>query len=47
MDFLKVINTSKKTVIESFDRIANKLFNDYQLQVNRNYYRLIDIEFYY
>jgi len=47
MDFLKVTTTSKKTVIESFDKIANKLFYDYQLQVNHNYYRLIDIEFYY
>jgi hypothetical protein len=47
MDFLKVAVKSKEDVINSFGKIANKLFNNYVLQVNDNYYRLIDIEFYY
>lgn len=47
MDFLKVDTSSKETVISSFDRIAEKLFNNYKLEINGSYYRLIDIEFYY
>ncbi len=47
MDFLDIDTTSKETVKKSFARIAEILFNDYQLQVNDNFYRLIDIEFYY
>jgi len=31
----------------SFDQIANDLFNDYIIQVNNNFYRLLEIEFYY
>jgi hypothetical protein len=47
MDFLHVDATSKQTVENSFNRIAEKLFSGYLLQVNASYYRLIDIEFYY
>lgn len=47
MDFLNIDTASPETVKESFTKIAEMLFNDYQLQVNDNFYRLIDIEFYY
>ncbi len=47
MDFLNIDTDSPKTVKESFTKIAEILFNDYQLQVNDNFYRLVDIEFYY
>ncbi len=29
-----------------FDQIANDLFNNYIIQVNDNFYRLLEIEFY-
>lgn len=38
---------SKKTINQSIDTIAEKLFKDFKLQVNQSFYRLIDIEFYY
>lgn len=44
---LLVNNESKATVISSFDTIAKSLFCDFQLEVNKHYYRLLDIEFYY
>ncbi len=47
MDFLKIDKGSKGSIIKSFDRIAEILFSNYLLQVNENFYRLIDIEFYY
>lgn len=48
MHFLNIDNTSRKTVEASFNRIAERLFHNYQLVVNeQQYYRLIDIEFYY
>jgi len=31
----------------SFDQIANDLFNNYIIKVNDNFYRLLEIEFYY
>ncbi len=31
----------------SFDQIASDLFNNYIIQVNDNFYRLLEIEFYY
>jgi len=47
MDFLQVNTTSQETVIQSFNNIADKLFNDYKLQINDDFYRLLDIEFYF
>jgi hypothetical protein len=47
MDFLKIIATSKESIYQSFDHIADKLFNDYKLQVNDSFYRLVDIEFFF
>ncbi|SFG29670.1 hypothetical protein [Pontibacter chinhatensis] len=42
------INTSSRaSVEESFFSIASKLMRDYQLVVNEQRYRLVDIEFYY
>lgn len=38
---------SSETIDHSIDDIADKLFKDFQLQVNESFYRLIDIEFYY
>ena len=33
--------------VTSFTHIANNLFNNYIIQVNDNFYRLLEIEFYY
>ncbi len=44
---LEIDNKNSETIKKSFDEIANKLFNDYVIQVNNSIYRLIDIEFYY
>jgi len=38
---------SKEKIQESFCRIAKELFENYRLNINGNYYRLIDIEFYF
>lgn len=47
MTFLEINNTNRDTVEESFAQIANSLFKDFVLVVNNDYYRLLDIEFYY
>lgn len=39
--------SSSENIKNSFTNIATKLFNDVQLEINKNYYRFIDIEFYY
>jgi hypothetical protein len=44
---LQINTESKATVVLSFDEIAKRLFFDFQTEVNQNYYRLVDIEFYY
>lgn len=42
------INTSSsESIKEGFNKIAENIFNDIQLEVNGNYYRFLDIEFYY
>lgn len=40
-------SASPALIIESFNRISKDLFNNYKLQVNDNFYRFLDIEFYY
>jgi hypothetical protein len=47
MTNLAINNQSIANILASFDNIAEGLFNDFQLQVNESFYRLIDIEFYY
>lgn len=47
MRLLELDKTNYETIKKSFDEIANKLFNNYVIQVNNSIYRLIDIEFYY
>lgn len=48
MNFIEITASNRKSVEASFNRIAERLFCNYQLVVNdRHYYRLIDIEFYY
>jgi len=44
---LDINHHSRETLLESFDKIAIRFFNDFQLQVNESFYRLIDIEFYF
>ncbi|HTE27221.1 hypothetical protein [Flavitalea sp.] len=44
---LEINSQTRKTVEDSFERIAGALLSDYQLLVNDSVYRLIDIEFYY
>ncbi|TXK27232.1 hypothetical protein FVR03_21245 [Pontibacter qinzhouensis] len=47
MTFLEINNATKETIEAGFHRIANTLLKNYVLVVNNDYYRLIDIEFYY
>lgn len=47
MTFLEIDIRTRETVESSFERVANLLFTDYILVVNHDYYRLLDIEFYY
>lgn len=46
MEFLKVNTANIGTIEESFDNIATKLFS-YTINVNEQFYRFLDIEFYY
>jgi hypothetical protein len=47
MTFLEIDNRTRESVESSLDRVATSLFTDYVLVVNQDYYRLLDIEFYY
>jgi len=47
MNFLQIDASSKEAVHQSFDKIADQLFNNYKLQVNDTFYRIIDLEFYF
>jgi hypothetical protein len=47
MDLLTINTTSIETIEQSFKNIANALFNDYVINVNDRFYKLLDIEFYY
>ena len=47
MNFLQINNSNIETIEQSFHDIAHLLFNDYSINVNGHFYRLLDIEFYY
>lgn len=47
MDFLKINTTSSETIEQSFKAIADTLLKDFKIKVNNQFYRLLDIEFYY
>ena len=47
MNLLNVNTESVSTIEDSFKRIAKSLFNDYKINVNDHWYRLLEIEFYY
>jgi hypothetical protein len=47
MKDLNIIIEDRQSIETSFQTIAEKLFFDYQLAINGNVYRLLDIEFYY
>lgn len=40
-------SSSKEAIANSFFNIARNLFNDFVIQVNSNFYRFVEIEFYY
>lgn len=44
---IEINPNSAETILESFTTIATKIFNNFQLEINKNYYRFLDIEFYY
>lgn len=46
MTFLKVNFESLDTILQSFDRIAEKISKDINLKINGAFYRLVDFEFY-
>lgn len=43
---LKVNFTTKESIEASFESIAAKFSNDFQLQINNTFYRIVDMEFY-
>ena len=47
MNFLQINHGNIETIEQSFLNIASHLFNDFKIQVNNHFYRLLDIEFYY
>jgi len=46
MTFLNISFETRETILQSFDRIANKFCKDIQLKINDTYYRIVDFEFY-
>ena len=46
MKFLEVNFENEKTIIQSFDLIAEKFGSDVNIIINENYYRIADFEFY-
>ena len=46
MTFLNVNFENKETILQSFDRIADKFSGVIQLKINNAYYRIVDFEFY-
>ena len=46
MSFLNVNFENKETILQSFDRIADKISKDIQIKINDAYYRIVDFEFY-
>ena len=47
MDFLDINYENKETILQSFDRIADKISKDIMLVINRAHYRIVDFEFYF
>ena len=47
MNEMEINCSSAEKVQNSFKGIAERLFNDFKLQINSSFYRLLDIEFYY
>lgn len=47
MSPFEIYASSPESIKESFNKVAETIFNDIQLEVNGNYYRFLDIEFYY
>jgi hypothetical protein len=46
MTFLTVNFENQETILQSFDRIADKISKDIQIKINDNRYRIVDFEFY-
>jgi hypothetical protein len=46
MSLLNVDFESQETLLNSFDRIADKFGKDINIKINKHYYRIIDFEFY-
>lgn len=46
MTFLNVNFETQEAMLQSFDRIAEKISKDIKLIINNSYYRLVDFEFY-
>ncbi len=46
MSFLTVDFTSEESILNGFDRIAEKFARDIQLKINNALYRIVDFEFY-
>jgi len=46
MIFLNVNFENQETILQSFDRIADKISKDINIKINNAYYRLVDFEFY-
>jgi hypothetical protein len=44
-DYLLINDESHSTCLHSYKGIADKLMNNYQLQVRSNYYRIVECEF--
>ena len=42
-----MLKLHSENIIDDFNRIADELFNNYLIQVNKQTYRLLEIEFYY
>lgn len=46
MNFLQVHFENQETILDSFNRIADKISKDINLNINNAHYRLVDFEFY-
>lgn len=46
MTFLNVNFENQETILQSFDRIADKISKDINIKINNAYYRIVDFEFY-
>jgi hypothetical protein len=46
MIFPNINFETRQTILESFDRIADKISNEINIKINKVYYRIVDFEFY-